>query len=226
MTETICSVAGNHPAIEQTLDQAVTIITPNFHIGIDLALAIIPLLLALVTFRRSFHTPRIVWWPLLIVFVLFLPNSSYVLTDVIHFVQKVRVIPPLPLWAMSLLLFECFFYFLFGMQCFTLSVMIWGRFLKRHGVGWLVFPLEIAIVALSSFAMYLGRIDRLNSWNVVTDPHDLMDHALRDAAAPRPMELTLLFFCVVTVVYFLLKGSNLFVAGLLRHPPEPQEATR
>jgi uncharacterized membrane protein len=224
MVEEIASTLRARPEIEQTLDQAIRIIRPDFHIGIDLALAIFPLLIALIIFRRSIRIPALLWWPLLCVFILFLPNSPYVLTDVIHFVAKVRVTPPLPIWAMSLLLFEYFVYFLFGMQFFTLSVMILGRFLRRHQTGWLVFPMEIAVISLSSFAMYMGRIDRLNSWNIVSDPHGLVHHAVSDASSAKPMELTVFFFCAVTILYYFLKGWNHLVAGLFRQHSSHQEA--
>jgi uncharacterized membrane protein len=217
MLETFSAVGETHPAIEQTLEQAVAIIRPGFHMGIDSALALFPFLLALVLFRSSPRLPGPVWWPLLGVFILFLPNAPYILTDVIHFVAKVRVTPPLPIWAMSLLLLEYFFYFLFGMQCFTLSMMLWGKYLKGRRPGWMVFPLEIVIIALSSFAIYLGRIDRLNSWNLVTDPGALMSDTLRDAMAPKPEQLTAIFFASVTVIHYLLKGANHAVALLLRH---------
>ena len=200
--------------VEQTLEQAISVIRPEFHMGLDISLALIPFLLALLLFRFA-KLPGLLWWPFFAVFVLFLPNAPYVLTDVIHFVAKVRVTPPLPIWAMSVLLFEYILYFLFGMQCFTLSIMLWDNVLKRRGFKWLILPMELLLIAASSFAIYLGRIDRLNSWDVVTDPHGLLDHALRDATMPKPLELTVIFFVAVTVIHFLLKGMNSLVITLL-----------
>lgn len=207
--------------IEQTYEQALAVITPNFHMGLDLTLAFIPFALALLLFR-SIKLPGLLWWPLFSVFVLFLPNAPYVLTDVIHFVAKVRVNPPLPVWAMSILLLEYILYFLFGMQCFTLSIMIWDDLLKRRALSWLILPLELLLMAASSFAIYLGRIDRLNSWDVVTDPRGLLGHALRDAMMPRPLELTMIFFVTVMILHYLLKGMNSLVFFLLsrRHAPK------
>lgn len=116
---------------------------------------------------------------------------------------------------MSVLLFEYILYFLFGMQCFTLSIMLWDNVLKRRGFKWMILPMELLLITASSFAIYLGRIDRLNSWDVVTDPHSLLDHALRDATMPKPIELTVIFFVAVTVIHFLLKGMNSLVITLL-----------
>ncbi len=200
--------------VEQTIEQAISVIRPEFHMGLDISLALIPFLLALLLFRFA-KLPGLLWWPFFAVFVLFLPNAPYVLTDVIHFVAKVRVTPPLPIWAMSVLLFEYILYFLFGMQCFTLSIMLWDNVLKRRGFKWMILPMELLLIAASSFAIYLGRIDRLNSWDVVTDPHGLLDHALRDATMPKPLELTVIFFVAVTVIHFLLKGMNSLVITLL-----------
>jgi len=204
----------SHALVEQTIEQAIAVIRPNFHMGLDLSLALIPFLLSLLLFR-SVKLHGLLWWPLFAVFVLFLPNAPYVLTDVIHFVARVRVIPPLPIWAMSILLFEYILYFLFGMQCFTLSIMLWDSVLERRGLGCLIVPMELLLIAASSFAIYLGRIERINSWDVVTDPRGLLGHALRDATMPKPLELTVIFFVAVTLIHYLLKGMNSFVRFLI-----------
>jgi uncharacterized membrane protein len=203
--------------LEQTFEQAIQIVRPNFHMGLDLTLAIIPFLIALLIFRQKSRLPSLIWWPLLLVMLLFLPNAPYILTDVIHFVAKVRVTPPLPIWAMSLLLLEYFLYFLIGMECFVIPMMLWGQALRRHRRGWLIIPLELLIVSLSAFGIYLGRVDRLNSWDVVTDPQHLLNQALRDALNPKPEEMTLIFFCSVVVVFYLIKMINSLIVGLLRH---------
>jgi uncharacterized membrane protein len=205
------------PLLEQTMEQAIGIIRPNFHLGWDLFLALIPLGLSLLIFRHNNRIHPLLWWLLLGVMVLFLPNAPYVLTDVIHFVSKVRVTPPLPIWAMSLLLLEFFFYFLIGMQSFTLSLMLWGRKLKRHRAGWLILPIELIILGLSAFAMYLGRFDRLNSWNILSAPEKLLDQSLKEAVTLESEEITLIFFVVITFVFYALKLGNHLIAKLLQH---------
>jgi len=210
-----------HALLQQTFEQAVTIIRPDFHMGLDLFLAFTPFVIALLIFRKKSSIPGILWWPLLAIMVLFLPNAPYVLTDVIHFVAKVRVTPPLPIWAMSLLLVEYFFYFLIGMECFVIPMMLWGRTLRRHHWGWLILPFEILMISLSAFGIYLGRIDRLSSWDVVTDPEHLMNQALRDAMNPKPEEIILLFFLAVLVVFYLIKTVNVLIARLLARDIAP-----
>ena len=201
--------------LEQTFEQAVAIVRPNFHMGLDLMLAIIPFVIAMLIFRGKSRIPSLVWWPLLGIMVLFLPNAPYVLTDVIHFVAKIRVTPPLPIWAMSLLLLEYFLYFLIGMECFVITLMLWERMLRRHRRGWLIIPLELLIMSLSAFGIYLGRIDRLNSWDVVTDPERLVNQTLHDVLTLKTEGMTLLFFLAVVVVFYLIKALHILIAGLL-----------
>jgi uncharacterized membrane protein len=183
--------------------------------GLDLMLAIIPFVIAMLIFRDKSRIPSLVWWPLLGIMVLFLPNAPYVLTDVIHFVAKIRVTPPLPIWAMSLLLLEYFLYFLIGMECFVITLMLWERMLRRHRRGWLIIPLELLIMSLSAFGIYLGRIDRLNSWDVVTDPERLVNQTLHDVLTLKTEGMTLLFFLAVVVVFYLIKALNILISGLL-----------
>ena len=75
--------------------------------------------------------------------------------------------------------------------------------------------MELLLIGASSFAIYLGRIDRLNSWDVVTDPRGLLNHAIRDATLPKPLELTVIFFVSVMLIHYLLKGMNSFARHLL-----------
>lgn len=203
--------------LEQTLDQAVEIIRPNFHLGWDLFLALIPLGISLLLFRHNNHITRWLWWLLLGAMVIFLPNAPYVLTDVIHFVSKIRVNPPLPTWAVSLLLLEYFIYFLIGMQSFTLSLMLLGRSLKRHHLRWLILPIELIVLGLSAFAMYLGRFDRLNSWDICSIPEKVLEQSLRESMDSASEEITLFFFLSITVVFYCLKFGNRFIGKLLQH---------
>jgi len=204
-----------HPLLEQTAQEARRIITPNFHLGWDLFLALLPLGLAWLLFRAGRHTPRWIWWPLLAAFIAFLPNAPYVLTDIIHFVSKIRVTPPLPLWALSLLFLEFFLYFSIGIQSFTLSLMLWGRFLRHRGMGWLILPIEIVILPLSALALYLGRVDRLNSWNIVTDPERVIHQAMKESASHDPVGIMLLFLMLLALLYYAAKSCNTLVLRLL-----------
>src|SRR5439155_22630333 len=60
--------------------------------GFNLALAAVPLVLAVVLFRgRGRRGP--IWWAGVGVFAVFLPNAPYVMTDVVHFIYEVMTAP-------------------------------------------------------------------------------------------------------------------------------------
>ncbi|MEB3175453.1 MAG: DUF1361 domain-containing protein, partial [Cyanobacteriota bacterium] len=94
-------------------------------------LALIPLALSFWLFRRARRrSPS--WWLLLAVFIAFLPNAPYILTDIIHYVKMMR--RPFP---ESVLIFavtpQFFLYLLAGFQCYVLSLINLGAYLRDLG---------------------------------------------------------------------------------------------
>src|SRR4029077_10976112 len=57
--------------------------------GVNPVLALVPLGLAALLFRRSMNRSPL-WWLGVVAFVAFLPNAPYVLTDVIHLQGALR----------------------------------------------------------------------------------------------------------------------------------------
>jgi uncharacterized membrane protein len=149
--------------IQQALD-------PDFAMGWDLFLAVVPLALACVHFRRG-PSRGPLWWAGLLVFVLFLPNAAYPLTDFLHFVLKVRQRPHLPAWAVALLVVpEYFLYIGTSFLAYVLSLQFLGQYLRRIGRPRMVAPVEGLLHAGTAMGIYLGRVLRLNSWDALTHP--------------------------------------------------------
>jgi len=61
---------------------------------------------------------------------------------------------------------------------------------------------------LCSFAMYLGRIFRLNTWDVLINPagllFDVSDQFVNPAQHPQFLTTTLLFFALLIGIYAVL----------------------
>jgi uncharacterized membrane protein len=149
--------------IQQALD-------PDFAMGWDLFLALVPLALAFVLFRHG-PTRGPLWWIGVVLFVLFLPNAAYPLTDFLHFVLKVRQRPHLPAWAVALLVVpEYFLYIGASFLAYVLSLQFLGDYLRRIGRPRAAVPLVGVLHALSALGIYLGRVLRLNSWDALTRP--------------------------------------------------------
>ena len=56
----------------------------------NLFLAFIPLGLSFWLFRWQTKSRSLLWWIGLIVFIAFLPNAPYLLTDIIHLIEAIR----------------------------------------------------------------------------------------------------------------------------------------
>lgn len=186
------------------------VIRPNFHVGVDLFLALVPLVLSFLLFqenrRRTFF-----WWVGVGVFIAFLPNAPYTLTDIIHFLAKIQVQPPLPTWAIILLVIEFGLYFLVGFQSYVFSLINLGDYLQRHRLSNWLLPIELSISALCSVGVYLGRFQRLNSWEIVTASEQVFHQTVEDFMNRQSIMVMLLLFVVITVLYYLVKAIDLSI---------------
>jgi len=175
----------------------------------NLTLALVPLLLAAVLFRVG-RRPTIAWWAGLAGFLILLPNAPYVLTDVVHFVPDVQGADRLSVTLAFMAQYGLFF--LVGAESYVASVVLLTRWLEGRGRSWATVPAELGIHALCAVGIYLGRVARLNSWDIVLRPGRFVD-SLADLAAPRAFALTALTFAVVSAVYWTGKYVTLAVAS-------------
>ena len=100
---------------------------------------------------------------LLVVWLAFYPNTFYMLTDLVHMTWVGDT-----LWnPVSMRLFMAFVpSILFGVYC---GIESWNILRERWKWTWWLDMLVIAGLSyLSSLAIYIGRYDRLNSWDLVT----------------------------------------------------------
>ncbi|HVG23209.1 MAG TPA: DUF1361 domain-containing protein [Thermoanaerobaculia bacterium] len=161
----------------------------------NLFLAAIPFVAAEVFARSKWHLLR---WPAFTVWLLFLPNAPYIVTDFVH----LRARPPIPLWYDVLLLISCAGT---GLLLGYGSVMLVQRSIARQWsarAGWAVAAFSLV---LSAFGIYLGRFVRFNSWEVVTDPMplfaDIVQRLTNPFAYPRTFAVTILYGVALLLGY-------------------------
>lgn len=172
-------------------------------------LALIPLALAYFLFRGN---PRrtLLWWLGTAVFIAFLPNAPYVLTDIIHLVRDIA--RGYSIWTITLVLVPQYLLFmLVGFEAYVVAVIALGRYLRRQGLGGIV-PVEVLIHGLSAIGVYLGRFRRFNSWDLVTQPDAVVSTTLHHLANEQPLMIIAITFCVITVLYWLFKQVTLALA--------------
>jgi uncharacterized membrane protein len=130
--------------------------------------------------------------------VIVLPNAWYVLTDFVHIYPNGEVSQIYDIILMSLLALTGFSLGLASLY------LVHSELLKRLSCTKSYILIEVAIL-LSSFAVYLGRDLRWNSWDVIKNPAGVIvnvsDRIIDPFGSPRALNLTLLFFFLVSVVY-------------------------
>jgi uncharacterized membrane protein len=147
-------------------------------------LAIIPVVFVVIFFKREDQPRRrlrnLTFAGELALVLLFLPNAPYVATDLVHFVETVRQ-SDVSLWKLLGTEFPLYVAFvLFGLVCYSFAT---DRLLyaleMRLGKRWYWIGL-ITIPLLSAIGIYLGRVARFNSWDILQDPKAIL-HSTRDA---------------------------------------------
>jgi len=148
----------------------------------NLFLAWVPWVLALAADSALRRGWRVVAVGLVAGWIAFLPNAPYVLTDFLHLRSRAGV----PLWFDVLLLGTAS---LTGLLAGAFSLRRMEDALDERLPTWLVRGgLALAIVA-AGFGIYLGRFERLNSWDLVLHPLEVLARVL-EAPGRRALVVT------------------------------------
>jgi uncharacterized membrane protein len=138
----------------------------------------------------------------LMCWLLFIPNSFYILTDLFH----LRQIQSAPKWFDLLLLLSFAWNgLLFGI----VSVRKIEVILHIISGRWFSFFIVFIVMWLNAFGIYIGRFLRYNSWDVVTHPFSLFGDMLEILIFPfdNKMEWVMIFCYALfmTLLYITIR---------------------
>ena len=182
----------------------------------NLLLAWFPLVLAL-WLEHTLH--RSLWssWFALLVTVLwlaFLPNTFYMISDLVH-IQEAGAVDLL----YDVVMFSSFI--LNGVMLGYLSLFIVHWELARRLSARTAFLLVEFVLLLCSFAIYVGRELRWNTWDIVANPSSLLfdvsDRVINPREHPQAFTTTLSFFVLLSSLYIILW----YVARVARTQRQP-----
>jgi len=168
----------------------------------NLFLAFVPLLLS--TGLRIADRKRLNWILKIGIFslwLLFLPNAPYILTDILHLTRTSQA-PP---WYDLALLLSCSGT---GLLMGYLSLIDMQGLVERNFspmVGWIF---AVVSLVLSGFGIYLGRFLRWNSWDVLISPtlvFQLLNGAMHPFANTRPLSVTFIFGVTLALAYISVR---------------------
>lgn len=152
--------------------------------------------------RAAWVESRVKFGLVFLCWLLFIPNSFYIITDLFH----LRARPPVPLWFdLALILSFAWNGLLLGiLSVRQMEKMVEQTFPLRN--EWLfVYPLML----LNAFGVYIGRYLRYNSWDVVSNPFQLFNdtvyliiHPLRNRF---DWGMILCYSVFMTLIYITIK---------------------
>lgn len=173
---------------------------------------------------RHHHISRSLrWWFGFLTFIAFLPNAPYVLTDVIHLIDDIRHYDSV--WIITLMIIPQYLLFMvLGFQAYVLSLINLGRYLNQWGWGQFTPWAEWMIHGLSAIGIYLGRFQRFNSWDILTNPDVLVSSMINDLVGKRPALVMLITFVVISSLYWLFKQITLGMMQRQQLKTIPQES--
>ncbi len=134
--------------------------------------------------------------------LLFIPNSFYIITDLIHF-TRIRTAPK---WFDLLLIFSFAWNgILFGIVSIRRVELLIIRLRGKQFSFLMVF----VVMWLSAFGVYIGRFLRYNSWDVITNPFSLAGEIADMLIHPFDKEyawgMTLCYSVFMTFLYLTIK---------------------
>ena len=159
----------------------------------------------LITYIRLNPRRRWIFWALFLVWILFIPNSFYILTDLFHLEDEMNDMM-VPRWYDLILIISVAWN---GLVMGILSVrQIEKLFFRDAGFlndGLFLFP----IMFLNGWGAYIGRYLRYNSWDIFINPFDLIrdiSHMFRHPIVYHDAwGMILCFTILLMLIYTMLK---------------------
>jgi uncharacterized membrane protein len=147
----------------------------------------------------------------LAVWLLFIPNSFYIITDLFHLIH----VRSAPKWFDLLLIFSFAWN---GIVCGLISLRRVEQALSLLKGKSFSIVLVFAVMWLCAFGIYIGRFLRFNSWDIITDPFSLAgeigDMIIHPYVYGYAWGMTLCYAAFMTLLYFTVtKLSEAFGVG-------------
>lgn len=172
-----------------------------FFLNWNLFLAWIPLFLS--TLILAFNSKSKISVALIIMaWILFFPNSPYILTDLFHLKARNTI----PIWYDLIVILS---YAWTGLICGFLSLSDIEKLLSGYTRERFINGIVVLFLFMSSFGVYLGRFLRWNSWDVLNNPFGLFNDIVLRFIYPleytKTWGVTLLMGIMLNFMYFTFK---------------------
>lgn len=172
----------------------------------NLFLAVLPIFFGIIAFRVKSKLLKFVFF---LGWILFVPNSLYILTDLIHLEKQWTAVDHAEKLILSM---QYFIFEIIGIISFLASIYLFEKLVlkelpkksKRISIA-AIFLINFLI----GFGVVLGRIQRLNSWDVFTNSEQVINDSIKTLSSLELIILSLIFGVIGNVIYFLFRNKLL-----------------
>jgi uncharacterized membrane protein len=171
----------------------------------NLFLAWLPYLITRRLTRMRPFRPRLVFAGLMLAWLLFIPNSFYIITDLFHVGDHYNDGLMPPWFDLAMILSFVWNGLMFGVLSVRQMEKLITPRLPGHHELFFLYP----VMWLNALGVYTGRYLRFNSWDLITDPFQLFGDIARIIIHPmRNHYAWAMIFCfsiLMTLIYLMLK---------------------
>lgn len=137
------------------------------------------------------------------VWIVFFPNSPYILTDLFHLKSRNSI----PIWYDLVVILS---YAWTGLFCGFVSLLDIEKLLSDYYKKSAINIITISFLFITSFGVYLGRFLRWNSWDVLSNPFGLFNDILVRIVYPmnhsQTWGVTVFMGVMLNFMYFMMKS--------------------
>ena len=140
------------------------------------------------------------------IWLIFLPNTLYILTDISHLFEDWPKINNL---FRLILIIQYALFSIAGVLAFIISVYFFQRMIEKKSVGWKKKKIRLStIISISAlnflvgFGVVLGGIQRTNSWHIFTDPTKVANDILNVTSSKEMLMLSVGIGLLANIIYF------------------------
>jgi uncharacterized membrane protein len=165
----------------------------------NLILAWVPYVLSLVFITYDLKRSKVLPLAILMLWILFLPNGPYIITDLLHLRQR-----SIPMWY-DVMLVSTFAWV--GLLLTLVSVRNVHSKLQEHFSPRTLWMGLIVLFLSSGYGIYVGRFLRWNSWDVFFRPIYLLRRSLVELIHPfknpMPIQVTVMICTMLLLSYIV-----------------------
>jgi len=167
-----------------------------------------------------FHKLRPKWWVILIapgsLWLLFLPNAFYIVTDFIHLEFSDRI----PMWYdAGLLTITAWAGIFLAVASLYIAQKVVHSYVGKIW-GWMF---SLVVIGLSGYGVYLGRFLDWNSWDILHEPLEILSDTLAPLIHPRSSKEIIVFIMMYTSLFLVTYLAFSWLLHLHHSPADVQD---